>query len=126
MKRERCTKIILGVVGVSFTAIAYPVIMILWKRESGGYTDAMMGTIYLVLGISLLMALRNPSEHRSLILFAGWSSLAHAAVMAIMVLRDPTGSDFLAGVAIFAVAGVPLILLAPPRKESARESAAGA
>jgi hypothetical protein len=100
--------------------------MILWKRESSGYTDAMMGTIYLVLGISLLMALRNPEEHRSLILFAGWSSLAHAAVMTIMTLRDPGGSDFLAGVAIFAVAGLPLVLLAPRRKASSRESAAGA
>jgi hypothetical protein len=113
-------------VGVGFTAAIYPVAVILWKRDTSGYADAMMGSIYLVLGISLLLALRNPFEHRSLILFAGWSSLAHAAVMTIMALRDPSAREFLMGVAIFAVAGIPLVLLAPRRKDTIRQSAAGA
>jgi uncharacterized membrane protein (GlpM family) len=44
--------------------------------------------IYVVLGVYLIAAARNPSEHRSLISFAVWSSLAHAAIMAAQSFYD--------------------------------------
>ena len=115
MSRERVLKIVLVAVGLLFTAGTYPVTMILWQRDQPGYTDAMMGSLYITLGILLLMAVRNPSAHRSLIAFAGWSSLAHAAVMAIMALRDVRAHEHLLGVAAFAAIGVPLVVLVPSK-----------
>jgi hypothetical protein len=38
----------------------------------------MMFSVYVTLGIFLLLAVRNPSASRSLIAFTAWSSLAHA------------------------------------------------
>lgn len=126
MIRERALKVILVIVGLAFTAATYPVIMILWQQERSGYTDAMMGSIYITLGIFLLMAVRNPGAHRSLIAFAGWSSLAHASVMAIMALRGPGAREHLLATAIFAIAGIPLLALAPakPREERATATSA--
>jgi hypothetical protein len=78
MWRERVLKLVLVLVGSLFTAGIYPVTMILWQRDQSGYTDAMMHSLYVTLGILLLIAVRNPSGHRSLIAFASWSSFAHA------------------------------------------------
>lgn len=41
------------------------------------------GSLYVALGIFLLIAVRNPSANRSLIAFTAWSSFAHTAVMAV-------------------------------------------
>jgi len=125
MNRERVLKVVLVVVGLLFTALIYPVTMILWGRDQSGYTDAMMGSIYVTLGILLLIAVRNPSENRSLIVFAAWSSFAHAAVMAVMVLRDPSAREHLLGVAIFVVIGIPLMVLTPAKPPAQRLSASG-
>jgi hypothetical protein len=125
MIRERALKIVLIVVGLAFVAMIYPVTTILWRQNQAGYTDAMMGSIYITLGVLLLMAARNPSAHRSLIAFAGWSSLAHAFVMAIMALGNPSARDYLAGVAIFVAVGIPLLALAPAKASIERRSTAG-
>jgi Na+/H+ antiporter NhaA len=126
MIRQRALKVVLVLVGLLFSAAIYPVMMILWQRDQAGYTDAMMGSIYLTLGILLLIAVRNPSAHRSLILFAGWSSLAHASVMAIMAVRDPRAHEHLWGVGIFAIIGIPLLLLAPTKEHEERSLASSA
>ena len=97
--------------------------MILWQRDQAGYTDAMMLSLYFTLGILLLMAVRNPPAHRSLIVFAAWSSFAHGAVMAVMAFRDASERGHLVGVAILLVIGVPLLILAPPKPPVARLSA---
>jgi len=123
MWRERVLKVVLVLVGLLFTAGIYPVTMILWQRDQSGYTDAMMGSLYVTLGILLLLAARNPSAHRSLIAFAAWSSIAHAAVMSVMAFRDPSAREHLLGVAIFAVIGIPLIVLAPAKQSVERLSA---
>jgi hypothetical protein len=123
MWRERALKVVLVLVGLLFTAGIYPVATILWQRDQSGYTDAMMLSIYFTLGILLLMAVPNPSAHRSLIAFAAWSSFAHAAVMAVMAFRDASERGHLLGVALFVVIGVPLIVLAPARQPVERLSA---
>jgi hypothetical protein len=115
MIRERALKVALVVVGLLFTAGIYPVTMILLKRDESSYADAMMGTLYITLGVLLLLAVRNPSAHRSLIAFAAWSSVAHGAVMAIMAFRGASEHDLLWGVAAFAVIGATLIALAPAK-----------
>ena len=123
MARERLLKVVLVLVGLLFWAGIYPLTMILWHRDRAGYTDAMMGSLYVTLGILLLIAVRNPSAHRSLIAFAAWSSFAHAAVMAIMVYRDASAREHIVGVAIFVVIGVPLMVLLPAKQPAQRLSA---
>jgi hypothetical protein len=49
----------------------------------------MMLSLYVTLGIFLLLAARNPSAHRSVIGFAAWSSLAHASVILQWLARRP-------------------------------------
>jgi uncharacterized membrane protein HdeD (DUF308 family) len=116
MLRQRALKVVLVLVGLVFTAGIYPVSSILWNRDQSGYTDAMMLSLYFTLGILLLLAVRNPSAHRSLITFAAWSSFAHATVMAVMVFRDVRTRGEWPAVAILVVIGVPLIVLAPAKQ----------
>ncbi len=124
MVRERVLKVLLVLLGLFFTAGIYPIAMTVWHRDQPGYGDAMMMSLYFALGILLLMAVRNPSEHRSLIAFAAWSSFAHGAVMAAMAWRDPSARELLPGVAILVAIGVPLLMLAPRKPERERASVA--
>jgi cytochrome b561 len=111
-------------VGLLFTAGIYPMTMILWQREQAQYTDAMMLSLYVTLGILLLIGVRSPSENRSLIAFAGWSSLAHATVMAIMALRQASNrAHLLIGVTLFGIIGAALVMLAPAKRLVERLSA---
>jgi hypothetical protein len=75
-----------------------------------------MMSLYATLGIFLLLAARSPSEHRSLIAFAAWSSLIHAAIMAVQAFRNviPRG-DLLGAVLPLVIVGVALIALAPAK-----------
>src|SRR6202521_5674018 len=79
MWRERALKIVLVLVGLLFTAGVYPLIGSLLHPAGSDMGDTMMLSLYVTLGIFLLIAVRNPSAHRSLIAFAAWSSFAHAA-----------------------------------------------
>ena len=58
----------------------------------------MMLSLYVTLGIFLLLAARKPSANRSLIAFTVWSSFAHAALMAVQAFRDFIPRRELAGV----------------------------
>ena len=58
-----------------------------WQPEQPAYLHMIL-SIYVVLGIFLLRAARDPARHLSLIWFTVWSSLAHATVMAIHSLTD--------------------------------------
>ena len=78
MLRERALKIVLVLVGLLFSAAIYPVIGRLPDPAHSDTGDTMMMGLYVALGIFLLIAVRNPSAHRSLIAFAAWSSFAHA------------------------------------------------
>src|SRR5260370_24063200 len=78
MNRERGLKIALVLVGLLFLAGVYPLTMFLSREPA----LAMMLSLYVTLGIFLLLGARNPSANRSLIAFTAWSSFAHAAVMA--------------------------------------------
>jgi ABC-type Co2+ transport system permease subunit len=76
----------------------------------------MMLSIYVTLGIFLLLASHNPSANRSLVAFTAWSSLAHASVMAVQSLHDVGERGHLLGGALaFVLIGVALIVLAPTR-----------
>jgi hypothetical protein len=59
-----------------------------WQPEQPAYLHMIL-SIYVTLGIFLLLAARDPARHLSLIWFTVWSSLAHGTVMAIHSLTDP-------------------------------------
>jgi hypothetical protein len=75
----------------------------------------MMMSLYFTLGVFLLVAVRKPSAHRSLIAFAAWSSFAHAVVMSILGLHIPSEkTGFLIGSVVLVVIGVALLALNNP------------
>ena len=116
MWRERTLKIVLVVVGLLFSAGIYPLIGSLLHPAGSDMGDTMMLSLYVALGVFLLIAVRNPSEHRSLIAFAAWSSFAHAAAMSILGLEIPNQRvGFLVGSAVLVVIGVTLLALAPAK-----------
>jgi hypothetical protein len=112
MNRERALKVVLGLVGLIFLATVYP--LVIFVRQAPALS--MMFSLYVTLGIFLLLAIRNPSGSRSLIAFTAWSSFAHAAVMGLQAVRNMIAQSELAGVAILAVIGVALIALAPAKQ----------
>jgi hypothetical protein len=125
MIRERALKIVLLLVGLLFLAGAYPVTMDLWHGNPSDTGDDMMLSLYFTLGVFLLVAVRNPAAHRSLIAFAAWSSFAHAVVMSGLALQPKQASErsgFLGGSAVLVVIGVALLALAPAKRpaEAAR------
>jgi peptidoglycan/LPS O-acetylase OafA/YrhL len=125
MWRERALKVVLVLVGLLFLAAIYPVTDSLWHgAKPTEWGDDMFLAIYFTLGIFLLMAVRNPSAHRSLIAFTAWSSFAHGAVMAVLAVQNASERQgFLITVAILAVTGVVLIVLTPPKESGEAASA---
>ena len=109
MRRERALKAVLVVVGVIFCALVYP--LTVFARQEPAL--AMMLSVYVTLGIFLLLAARNPYANRSLIAFTAWSSLAHAALMAVQASLHLIAHGELWGVAILILIGVSLLALAP-------------
>jgi hypothetical protein len=59
-----------------------------WEPEQPAYLHMILG-IYVTLGVFLLRAARDPLQHLSLIWFTVWSSIVHAAVMAVHSFTDP-------------------------------------
>jgi len=124
MWRERALKVVLVLAGLLFTAGVYPLIGGLLHPADSDTGDTMMMSLYFALGIFLLIAVRNPSAHRSLIAFAAWSSFAHAVTMSILGLEIPSErTGFLIGSAVLVVIGVALIALAPAKQPVERTSA---
>ena len=112
MRRERALKVVLVLVGLLFTAMVYPLVLFV-KQEPA---LAMMMSLYVTLGIFLMMATRNPSANRSLIAFTAWSSFAHAAVMSYQAFRNLVARGELIGSAVLVIIGVALIALAPAKQ----------
>ena len=83
-------------------------------------------SLYVTLGIFLLLAARNPSANRSLIGFTAWSSFAHAAVMAVQGSLHWIARRELIGSGVFIIIGVALIALAPTKQSTERTVAVGA
>src|SRR5262245_22258016 len=120
MIRERALKVVMVLVGLLFLAAIYPVVMSLWHPSpSDDPGDTMMLSLYFTLGVFLLVAVRRPSAHRSLIAFAAWSSFAHAAVMSTLGFHMPDQkTGFLVGSAVLVLIGLTLLVLAPTKSSS--------
>jgi hypothetical protein len=76
---------------------------------------AMMLSVYVTLGIFLLLAARDPSANRSLIAFTAWSSLAHAVLMAGQAFANLIARGELIGSVVLVVIGIAFIALAPAK-----------
>ena len=136
MNRERALKVVLVLAGSLFSAVIFPMaimvrIVLQPHNESAlpiainTANEAMMLSLYATLGVFLLLAARDPSAHRSVIAFAAWSSLAHAAVMAVMSIQVPTARiEWLITAVALGILGALLIVLAPGKHISARDAAA--
>jgi len=121
MRRERALKVVLVLLGLLFCAGVYP--LALMAKEEPAL--AMMMSLYVTLGIFLLLAARNPSGNRSLIAFTAWSSFAHAAVMAVQGSLHWIARRELIGSVVLIIIGVALIPLAPTKQSTERTVAVG-
>ena len=112
MNRERALKVVLVIVGLLFVASIYPLVFLVRDEQ----TLQMMLSLYVTLGVFLLLASRNPFAHRSLIAFAAWSSIAHASVMAVQAMYDVNERvHLLIGVAMFVIIGLALMVVSPAK-----------
>lgn len=118
--RERALKIALVVIGSLFVLLAIPGVMF-FSREPA---VAMIMSLYVPMGIFLLMSASDPTAHRSLIAYAGWANVAHAAVMAVQEVLGVIQRQELIGAGIFGVVGVTLIALTPAKEATARAAQA--
>jgi hypothetical protein len=121
MNRERALQVVLVVVGLFYFGWIYFLFVALW--HSGwlhGYDEAlpMFVSVVFVLGAFLLLAVRQPAKHRSLIAYGAWSSLIHALTMAIQtaeawahgIHRSPWDA------AIIGLVGVALLAFLPAKQ----------
>ena len=117
MTRERMLKVVLVLVGLLFVAGIYPIVTGLRGGSASDYGDLMLLSLYATLGVFLLLAVRNPAAHRSLIGFTAWSSFAHGAVMTVLAFQHWSDHrDFLVATAVLAVIGVLLLVLLPGKQ----------
>ncbi|SBO43265.1 DUF6632 domain-containing protein [Cyanobium sp. NIES-981] len=122
---DRALRIALIAVGLVYTFGLYPLTVLwpdgfMWMPRQAEYEQMILAT-FAVLGVFLLLAARAPAEHRSLIGFAGWSSLVHGLVMLVQALRDPMEQANLFGdIPALIVVGVLLLVLNRPAVSPAR------
>jgi hypothetical protein len=128
MNRAKALKILLVLFGLLFVAGVYPLVTTVrsgWqaKKEEA---EPMGISLYVTMGIFLLMAARNPSSNRGVIAFAAWLNIAHASVMTVMAIHLPNErQDLLIAAAVFGAIGASLIVLAPAKELGERGPAAG-
>jgi hypothetical protein len=86
-------RVALRVFGIFLIAGIYPLMNWLWpagwawEPRQTEY-EQMIAGVYATLGVFLFLAARNPLEHLSLIRFTIWSSIVHAAIMAVQAGHD--------------------------------------
>ena len=125
MNREGALKVVLVLVGLIFLFAVYPLMMFLWpggwrwQPNQPEYEQMILG-VYATLGIFLLLASRNTSANRSLIAFTAWSSLVHAAIMAVQAFQNVSEHGHLMGdIPALLIVGVALLALAPAKQSTA-------
>src|SRR5260370_41854080 len=86
MNRDKALKILLVLLGLLFVAGLYPLITSIRSGWQANREDArpMAISLYVMMGVFLLMAARNPSANRGVIAFPAWLNLAHGAALAVL------------------------------------------
>jgi len=123
VKRERILQVAVGLLGLFYVALIYPLYTDLahskWLLEMKNECEPMFLSWFIALGPFLLLAAKKPSSHRSLIAFAACQSLAHASVMTIQTVqawKHGVHRDF-TDVVVFGVIGGILLALSPARQQ---------
>lgn len=124
--RERAGAIVLAVLGLLFFVAAIIPVGQSVLTPPRCTAAPMLNAVLATLGVFLVLAARNPAGHRSLILFAMWSSFAHAAIMLVMAFTVPAQRGvLLTSVALTGLGGVLLMVFAPPRSDQSSVAVAG-
>jgi hypothetical protein len=117
--RLRYLRVALILVGLIFIFGVYPLMMAFWpsgwrwQPNQPEYEQMILG-VYATLGVFLLIASRNPLQHRSLIWFTVWSSLVHAGIMAVQAVNTPAEHGHLWGdVPALIIVAILLAVLTP-------------
>jgi hypothetical protein len=125
MKRERTLQVVLVVVGLLYSFWGYILFDDLWHlRWLSGHSDVMPMFLSLntVLGVFLLLAVKHPAKHRSVIAYGAWSTLAHGITMTIMsaqaVAHGMHRKDSPQDIVMMGVIGVTLLALLPAKQAS--------
>jgi hypothetical protein len=125
MKRQRALQVVLVLVGLIYSFWGYFLFRVLW--HSGwltGHNDVlpMFLSLNTALGVCLLVAVKRPAQHRSLIAYAAWSSLAHASTMTIQSAQAAAHgmhrSDSPWDIVAFGAIGLALLVLLPAKQRS--------
>jgi len=114
MNRDKALRILLVLFGLIFVAGVYPLFTSVRSGWQANKEDAepMAISLYVTMGIFLLLAARNPSANRGVIVFAAWLNIAHAAVMTVMSVHLPNERQgLLIASAVFAGIGAVLICI---------------
>ena len=124
MKRQRMLQVAVGLVGLAYLALIYPLYTDLanskWLLGMKNACDPMFLSWFIALGPFLLLAARKPELHRSLIAFAAYQCLAHASVMTIQTVEawnHGVHRNF-TDVIVNLVIGVVLLVLLPAKREA--------
>jgi hypothetical protein len=130
MKRERVSQVVLVVLGLLYSFWGYILFDNLWHLKwLNGHSDVMPMFLSLntTLGVCLLVAVKHPARHRSLIAYGAWSSLAHALTMSIMsvqaVAHGTHRQDSPQDIVMLVVIGAALLALLPPQQTSSASRA---
>ncbi|MBK7249617.1 MAG: hypothetical protein IPI06_01545 [Gammaproteobacteria bacterium] len=112
LARQKYLTIAVRVIGLVLVFGIYPLTVLWpsgwsWHPGQSEYLH-MIIAIYVTLGVFLILVSARPEKHLSLISFAIWSSIVHAAVMAVQAVVDTGHIGHLYGdvPALFVVAGV--------------------
>ena len=125
MKRERALQVVLVVVGLLYSFWGYLLFDNLWHDKwLGKHSDVMPMFLSLntVLGVCLLLAVKQPAKHRLMIGYGAWSSLYHAFTMTIMsaqaIAHGTHRQDSPQDIVMFVLIGGSLLALLPAKQIS--------
>jgi hypothetical protein len=125
MKRERALQVVLVLVGLLYSFWGVLLFDNLWHEKwliKQNDVMPMFLSLNTVLGVCLLLAVRQPARHRLMIGYGAWSSLGHAFTMTIMsaqaVAHGMHRQDSPQDIVMFAVIGVTLLVLLPAKQAS--------
>ncbi|MFG1947415.1 DUF6632 domain-containing protein [Nonomuraea sp. NPDC048826] len=97
-----------------------PLNWMIWNDVGSGHEHAhvppMLFTVYIVWGVFLLRAARDPLAHRSFLSFTMWANAAHALLMAAQATTDLDRywSKFLNDVPVILILALGILFLRPP------------
>jgi hypothetical protein len=125
MKRERALQVVLVVVGLLYSFWGYLLFDNLWHDKwLNKHSDVMPMFLSLnaVLGVCLLLAIKQPAKHRLMIGYGAWSSLAHAFTMTIMsaqaIVHGTHRQDSPQDIVMLVLIGGSLLALLPAKQTS--------